>query len=574
MPLPDCSSLSTMQRVIKQLVEALLFEGCVPVQQDNGIFVFGLGGRQYAVAGSTGAFGRYRLDIRTLTVEGKAIDIDECWQTLIDDLPANAHTKRALKEEFSQTSALCQWNREHVTQPASRRELSFEQLEGALDEGHPYHPSFKARTGFSAADHEAYGPEASKPFYLCWLAVRRSHIKQTLPKPHDEFWLDELGRAQWLRLSGALSAHDKGWDTYCLLPMHPWQWLQLKREQLLELLLDQTVIFLGLGADNYVASQSVRTLMNSSCPQKANIKLPLSMVNTSSKRTLAPHSVCLAPLVSNWLQRVIASDTELTGLDILNEYAGVRFHMPGKTPETAPLAAEAAVIFRESVQTKLRQGESAVPFNALMMQEEDGLPFIAGWVETYGLELWLNRLLEVVVLPVWHLLVKHGIGIEPHGQNMVLVHRKGWPARIIVRDFHESVEYHLPYLAKPEWLPDFASIESFLSHAKLDDYYAMSSVELLRELVMDTLFIYNLADVSHLLERSYGMSEQRFWNMVGQKLKAHADDHPELAERLAQLGYTQPEILTESLMARKFADSQDEHHHWVPNPFHTPLSEK
>ncbi|CZF85405.1 Aerobactin synthase [Grimontia celer] len=568
MPLPNSQNLSAIERVIKQLLEAVLFENCVEVSDKEGKFAWKLGGREYLISGQRGAFGRYRLDIQSLCIDGVRANVAAHWQQIVEDLPATEKTKYALAEEFSQTAALCEWNRRHVSKPESRRYQDFEILEGSLDEGHPYHPSFKARTGFSSADHEAYGPESSKPFYLCWLAVKRTHIKQNLPQPHDAFWLKELGRTQWLRLSGALSAQDKSWDEYSLLPMHPWQWQQLKQEQLLEPLSDQTLIFLGLGADQYTASQSVRTLMNASYSDRANIKLPLSMVNTSSKRTLAPHSICLAPVVSSWLNRIIESDFELSALSILEEYAGARFHVPGMTSETSPLASEVAVIFRESVQPKLREGESAIPFNALMILEDDGLPFIAGWVETYGLNIWLSRLIDVVVLPVWHLLVKHGIGIEPHGQNMVLVHRDGWPERVIVRDFHESVEYHLPFLANPEWLPDFASIEPFLADAPIDDYYGMSSVELLRELVMDTLFIYSLTEVSFLIEKSYGMSEQSFWNMVGQKLEDYADDHPELDSRLQQLGYTNAQVLTESLMTRKFRGSHAECHHMVPNPFH------
>ncbi|WP_232312885.1 IucA/IucC family C-terminal-domain containing protein [Enterovibrio coralii] len=202
------------------------------------------------------------------------------------------------------------------------------------------------------------------------------------------------------------------------------------------------------------------------------------------------------------------------------------------------------------------------------MVEQDGLPFIAGWVEQYGLEDWLDRLITVAVLPVWHLLAKHGIGIEPHGQNMVLIHKNGWPERILIRDFHESVEYVPSFVREPSWVPDFASLEPHLAEAPLDDYYAMSSVELLRELVMDTLFIYNLAEVSHLIASFYSMSEAAFWQRVAKHLDDYAKQHPELESRLEELGYTQASISTESLMTRKLTQSKAECHHRIPNPLH------
>src|SRR5690606_19170135 len=80
------------------------------------------------------------------------------WPDILASLTAAPVCQR-LCAELWQTRALCNWNRCNLGPPRPRRGLSYRALESALDEGHPYHPCFKARTGFSLDDHRRYGPE-------------------------------------------------------------------------------------------------------------------------------------------------------------------------------------------------------------------------------------------------------------------------------------------------------------------------------------------------------------------------------------------------------------------------------
>jgi siderophore synthetase component len=178
----------------------------------------------------------------------------------------------------------------------------------------------------------------------------------------------------------------------------------------------------------------------------------------------------------------------------------------------------------------------------------------------------MDRLLDIAVLPVWHLLVAHGIAVEAHGQNMVLVHKDGWPVRIMLRDFHESIEFSTDFLADRQNAPDFAQLDAVYRDARPGDFYSTDSLDSLRELVMDTLFIYNLTEVSHLLEEHYGYSETAFWQKTTACLAAYAKRH-DLGERQAALGHSAPSILTESLMTRKLLAAQPEYHHLIPNIF-------
>ncbi|MDH4986542.1 IucA/IucC family protein [Aminobacter anthyllidis] len=568
MPLPLDLPGRPDERVVRQLVEAVLYEGLVEaaVARDGAqlAFTWSHDDKRFRCAGIEGAFGRIRLAAGSVESERR----DGAWQAatldeLVASLPASAEDRRRLLGELQSTLAHCSWNDRNLGY-GSRRDLGFAALEGALHEGHAYHPCFKARTGFSESDNRDFGPEAGNSFQLAWLLVKRSEVSQRLPVDEAAFWVAELGMEVFAQLDRERVRLGLDWDDYCLLPLHPWQWQSL-RDTLLSLwLADGTAHFAGIAGDRYTASQSIRTLLNADRPEAANVKLSMNMSNSSSLRTIEPHSVCTAPVISRWLGDIVTSDPlfETTyPLVVLDEYAGIIAGRDG------PLAGQLAAIWRRSVTSTLADGEQAVPFNALMATEQDGRPFIDEWVRRHGFRNWLGQLLEVAILPVWHLLVGHGIATEAHGQNMVLVHRDGWPVRLVLRDFHDSVEYVPDFLSQPDKAPDFPALDPAYRDALPDQYYWMEDVETLGELVMDALFVFNLAEVSHLLQTFYGLHEADFWKTVRRMLADYAATHG-LGARQDRLGLARPTIAAEALLARKLNTGHSSHA--VANPLSTP----
>ncbi|MFB9949079.1 IucA/IucC family protein [Rhizobium puerariae] len=565
MPLPLEKPDRSRDRVIRQLVAALLFEGIVEAREsayDGGTrFQWSLGGREFRCRGMAGPFGRIRIEAGSVEVlAGCGRWEDASLGEIVPLLPGTGISRGRLLGELEQTIAFCEWN--HRNLPSrDRRRMSFVELEGALDEGHPYHPCYKARTGFSIADHAAYGPETGQAFRLVWLLVARKHLNQVLPDREDAFWKSELGEETWGEIRAKRQELGLSGEDFGFVPLHPWQWKDLNETLLGGWIAAGEAHNLGPLGDRYVATQSLRSLLNIDRPLAASIKLPLNVVNTSSRRTLEPHSVCTAPALSAWIADAVRGDPSFRDrypLTILQEYAGIVADREG------PLAGQVGAIWRENAEAALLAGEAIVPFNALMMVEADGKPFADEWIGRFGLMPWLNRLLEVAILPVWHLLVRHGIAVEAHGQNMLLVHRDGWPVRLILRDFHESVEFSPAFLHEPEKAPDFLSLNPVYRGAEPDQYYWTGNLDSLRELVMDTLFIYNLSEISHLIDIYYDLPESRFWRRVESLLATHAQEHG-VQHRQTQLGHARPFMLTESLITRKLLALKPEYHHEVPN---------
>lgn len=588
------NSSVTEKRVIRQLLEALLFERLCEFSYQTGYFCFLLGTSYYRVAGRVTGFSRVRVNADKMffiqeqkprekaqlkTIEQEKIHQQKICQEsiwrpitlarIISDLPASQAVKQLLSTELEQTVMLCDWNNQHLTRFDDRRQLTYTQLESAIDEGHPYHPCFKARTGFSEQDHMLFGPEYANQFQLHWLAIRRCYLKRRFNSVTEKvFWQTELGDECYQNLCLRVAEETDDSAAFSLMPIHPWQWKNLQ-QKLATAIAEQQIVYLGEAGDKYQASISVRTLLNVSDPKKANIKLPLNIVNTSSLRTIESHSICTAPVISDWLSQLVASDGFLQErMILLTEYAGIRPANDGTKPQPwiEALDGQLGVIFRQSLMLHCND-ETVIPFVALAVIEKDGQPFIEPWVKKFGCEAWLTQLLETAVIPIWHLLVHHGIALEAHGQNILVQHNQGWPEKVIVRDFHESLEYVHDYLEQPELAPIFSEFEEVYCSGKPNQYYWMSDVEALRELVVDTLFVFNLTDLAVLLEDHYQYAEAKFWQLVFNSFKKYQAAELTSQARISAMDIFQQNIRTESLLDKKLrGDRETEFHHQIDNP--------
>ncbi len=582
------------RRVIRQFVEALLFERLVNYQvtprtasspgASDAAPIYGMqvdftvGELHFRCLAAFSSYDRVRIAhgsvVRMVDDKPTAFRMAELLRAM--EIPPAG--KQRLLEELTQTIELHRWNRTHLDHHRNpRRALDFPTLESAIVEGHQYHPSFKTRTGFTLADHQAYGSEAGSTFQLHFMAVSRGLLRTALPGHEEDFWKQELGTPAYYWIAARLDELGGDFERYTLVPAHPWQAGDLRERGFEELLDSGDLLPLGPAGDHYHASQSLRTLINVSHPEKANIKLPLDIVCTSSRRNLEPHFVCTAPLLSRWLVSLVAEDPFLqqgNRLQLLSEYAAVSYEPEADEEEEEDAAGLLGVIFRESIIGRLGEGEAALPFTALTLVESDGRPFIAEWIESYGVERWAERLVETVVIPIWHMLVHHGIAFEAHAQNLILVHENGWPKRIVLRDFHEDTEFVPEFLGRPETEPDFASVDPFFETIPLDDGYRMELVESLRQLYVDTVYVFNLADVSFLLARFHGFTETEFWNLVRAKLDAYAASGVTEPSRIARLEADKPDIIVESLLTKTIhrGGTLDYYEHEVRNTLHGAVS--
>ncbi|SIS50239.1 IucA/IucC family protein [Paracoccus saliphilus] len=499
--------MSPETRVLRQAVETLAFEGVLRPIRGGWI----VGGLIIRAAHHVQASGRVRLLGDPRQEGGRPLTAE----ALGRGLRAAGLNPSALLEGMQRSA---EFLRAAGPLRPNRLALTGLALEAALIEGHPYHPCFKSRIGFSDDDNAAFGPEAAAPIQPLWLAVD-----------------PELVHAE----GGDIA---KGFAPPGSIPVHPWQWRQLSGEPAIRhLLAEGRLRLLDRTGPEMQATASLRTL----APRNGgdHLKLSLGVGVTSSVRNLVPWSVAVAPAISDWLRRVVDNDPELAALTILPEHSAV-------IVARGLLGGQLAAIRRSAPP------EDAVPVSALSLTEPDGRPLIADWLRRHGTEAWLSQFLHIL-RPVWLLMTRHGIGLEAHGQNLLIRHDNGWPTGLIARDFSESLEYVPDYLSDPDLLPDLAAIDPGFRDAPDGLYHRMGAATDLRDLVMDCLIVHVLSDLADLLHRSNYLPESRFWQLVRDTV-------------LNAPGFAMddPLIPAESLTARLLDTAESSHP--VPNPLGKP----
>ncbi|WP_257110770.1 IucA/IucC family protein [Pseudomonas ficuserectae] len=579
------------RRVIGQLLQTLLYEAalpyrCEPLDDHRHRFTVAVSdGVEYHCEGllST-SFELIRLDHATLerldsAGERSVPDLHLALSELLSPFKDSPHLARFI-QEIEQTQLKDLQARSQGYQPAKpAHELDVDALEQHFMDAHSYHPCYKSRIGFSLADNRHYGPEFATPFGVVWLAVAKSSASVGHARNMDfqAFIRQELGTQRWQEMSRDLAAQGKSIDDYQLMPVHPWQWDNVTVSTFYPELASGELTYLGTSTDVYKAQQSIRTLANASQPKRPYVKLAMSMTNTSSTRILARHTVLNGPIITDWLHQLIATDSTARALNfvILGEVAGVSYdyrHLP--EARSTQTYGTLGAIWRESLHQYLKDDEQAVPFNGLSHVENrygDGeqAPFIDAWIRQYGLKEWTRQLLQVTVPPIIHMLYAEGIGMESHGQNIVLIVKQGWPQRIALKDFHDGVRYSPAHLRRPELCPELVPLPD--SHAKLNrnSFIITDDVNAVRDFSCDCFFFICLAEMAIFLRQQYQLDEALFWHMTADVILDYQRAHPQHRERFELFDVFAPSYEVEELTKRRLLGDGERRFRSVPNPLHT-----
>lgn len=574
-------------RVLRQLIEALLFERVlVPEMTKKGpdeVWFYIPGQTQegrlvgYRCWGRiSDSFGRIHLDassVLRVATEGTrpVASLQEFLLEVGPTIDTDENLLNRFLHELQQT--LLKDTLARYTRRENKQERDLTALEGQLQDGHPYHPCYKSRVGFDTVDNFAYGPEFAPPVHLLWLALRREHASFATCRGInvDDFILQELGQAQHTLFTETLRNAGLAQENYLLLPVHPWQWREKIATDFFPLLQCRDLVWLGEGTDEYRPLQSIRSLANFSNSAASHIKLPISIVNTSADRILSCHNVENAPPVSDWLCDILEQDTALydAGLVFLREMVGITYR-----DSNLPLSLQAqqygmlGAVWRESIDNYLQEGESAAPFSGLCQCETDGQPFITPWVKQYGLIAWLDALLETSLPPLIHLLYAHGIGMEAHAQNIVLIHRAGKPCRIALKDLPGSLRFVHKYLADPKRCPQLVPTPSFRKQVNATAGMETVVADEVRDYFHDAVFFINFGELSLFLREHYGLMEADFWERIAACILGYQSRHPDLASRFAVFDLFAPTIQVEQLAKRRLFAETEARLQPVLNPLH------
>ena len=451
-----------------------------------------------------------------------------------------------------------------------RVHLSFDDLESYAMEGHMYHPSYKSRLGFTLEDNLKYGPDFKPTFQLTWVAIPKHLIERTVSQNINvtEMLRHQLGASTYDQFIERLQRHQLRAEDVEIIPVHPWQFKHIVTGELAEEWLNGNIIVLGESEETYTPQQSIRTLYPVQ-KDKYYIKVPLSITNTSTKRVLAPHTIENAAQITDWLKRIQCDDTYLSEqlrTVFLGEVLGMSYVNKGlSTEQQTRIYGALGVIWRENLHHYLTDDEDAIPFNALYTKDQQGTPVIDTWIKQYGAEAWMKQFITVAVRPIIHMLYFHGVALESHGQNMMLIHENGWPTRVAIKDFHDGIRF------KPSLLSDIAKDPQLKDtpeeHKKVNrNSFIETEVEtLVRDFVHDAFFFINIAQIIMFIEEAYGISERTQWRYVYDEICAYQSLYPAL-DNYTHFDLFEPTIQVEKLTTRRLQEDNDLKIHDVSNP--------
>lgn len=416
---------------------------------------------------------------------------------------------------------------------------SHHEIEGML-RGHPWLIMSKGRMGFGYDDYLSAAPELSPTVKVLWLAVHRdlAEFRSTEEWQAGRLYQCELDAEELENFEQQLDALGRSSLDYFLIPVHAWQWHQWLVPTYANEIVDQRIIELGVGQDDYVPMQSIRTLCNISQPERHYVKLPVSIFNTAVYRGLPSKRNLAAPAVTAWLKQIQSQDSDLkqSGVAFLGEVATLTIHQPCFDQiDGAPYQFKElfGCLWRESVDPVIGTGEQALSQAALLHRDINGQSILAVLIQASGLSplQWLKRFAEVSVTPLLICLYKYGLAFSPHGENTMLIHANGVPQKMVLKDFIDDINL------VDEDFPELASLpiegQILLRHPAHE----------LSHFIFTGLFMVHYRYICNVFLQDYPEhSEVEFWQTISSVIDAFHQAHPELAGRIEKFAMFRAEF--------------------------------
>ena len=534
------------QRLIEMAIAEFLYEEIIQVThlKDNR-YQLTLDDQTYTFKAQNYLLGHWQIE------EGSVREL-----SVVEDLPAwNLHTFiRAFSNQtevkpFTKAYLIKEMNNTWLAEAhlfdesrlSSEAVLtaSHHEIEGML-RGHPWLIMSKGRMGFGYDDYLSAAPELSPTVKVLWLAVHRdlAEFRSTEEWQAGTLYQYELDAEELDSFEQQL--HERGCSCrdYFLIPVHAWQWHQWLVPTYANEIVDQRIIELGVGQDDYVPMQSIRTLCNISQPERHYVKLPVSIFNTAVYRGLPSKRNLAAPAVTAWLKQIQSQDPDLkqSGVAFLGEVATLTIHQPCFDQiEGAPYQFKElfGCLWRESVDPVIGTGEQALSQAALLHRDINGQSILAVLIQASGLSplQWLKRFAEVSVTPLLICLYKYGLAFSPHGENTMLIHANGVPQKMVLKDFIDDVNL------VDEDFPELASLpiegQILLRHPAHE----------LSHFIFTGLFMVHYRYICNVFLQDYPEhSEVEFWQTISSVIDAFHQAHPELAERIEKFAMFRAEF--------------------------------
>lgn len=397
----------------------------------------------------------------------------------------------------------------------------------------PFHPTSRAKRGWSDEEYRAYSAEYGQTFGLDWFAVRRDYIQASTEKNIADFILDDAEKASLQQ-----AANHAGIDgqRYLLMPVHPWQTDRVLPAYYREELAQQICVPVVRGLGEFRPTSSVRALAPSD-RQRYHVKVPIGIYSLGALRLLPPRYLHNGAEGQRLLASVMEKDEWLKKrLRLCDETNWWGYHDPAGDP-FADKPGHLACLIREYPADLLHdEAVQLIPMSALAVVDPHGKnTLFATWLRArFGSEAGVAEALQLfrevcrMLIGTSLRLFRYGIMPEIHGQNVMLIVRDHQITGLLLRD-HDTIRLHLPWLAaeglqEPAYRIKPGTPNSLINETpeQLLSYFQTLGVQV------------NLYAIADALMTAYALEEAAFWRMIASVVRESLEE-ADLPERVTDI---------------------------------------
>ncbi|GMK37488.1 siderophore biosynthesis protein IucA [Paenibacillus sp. CCS19] len=378
----------------------------------------------------------------------------------------------------------------------------------------PFHPTSKAKIGFSPSDYERYMAEFCQSVLLRWVAIDTDSVVSGSPADRRAA-LDALTEQDRKLIDEEMERRGLAKDRYTVIPVHPWQLEHRILPSFGQELAYRTIVVLDTHAGEYAATSSMRSMASLQDPA-LSLKLPVSVLSLGAARYLPVVKLMNGLVGERMFRQAVACDATLAGKVFLCEENLWWGYMPPTMGLFDEHPRHLAAQLRLYPQELLNDEYRIIPMAALGVVW-DGTHLLSELFErtiTAEEALLFYEKTASLFYDVALRLFKVGIVPELHGQNSCLVLKHDEPVGLLFRD-HDSVRLHQPYLdlhgiADPGYRirPGYSNSLYNETPEKLMFYIQTLGTQV------------NLASIMEAVASVYGVSDDQLWGITEASLGA------------------------------------------------------
>lgn len=414
-------------------------------------------------------------------------------------LAYNLRWNSQIRNEVRSHDSLWSWiKNEHTVSEA----LSFLEQWGC--QGHPSHPAFRAKIGFTRREVLQNSAEFQAKIHLHWCALRKNKIITSANLLDFKASMALNFPNEIKRWQEHLALNHLAPQEYIPIPVHPWQWRNKLQTPYSHLTDDKSLILLPHHQIVMPSmSEGIMMPVNQSNPY---IKLPIDIATPYAPKLAIDEQSDDA--LMQWVHFLLEQTEHYQHtLFLASKLSSINIYPSSIYPY---YQQQLSVSFLRNPTNLIRSDQKIVPLSSLFTCSPiTNKPLLIEIIQSSGLApiAYFQLYCHKVLFSQLHLLVKHGIAFEIQHQNTLIVFSDDVPQGVLIRD-HGKIRVSYADLFENKEKVDSSS--STL-------YKNSPSSELHHHFIQGALQN-NLGYWIKTLNQEYRLDTQQLWAIVNQMI--------------------------------------------------------